>query len=143
MNLNNENNFPLRVLVVDDDPVHLKVASAALEKLGCSVDLATDGTEALALTADQSYDLIFMDISMPGIDGYETTRRIRAQEGPNKKTPIVAASALEKLANADPQMDDYLRKPLGLEEFRLALQLWTRFMRRREPGPQADPPSET
>jgi CheY-like chemotaxis protein len=127
---------PLRVLVVDDDRVHLRVAQSALENLGCTVDLAQSGAEAVAMAQTQIYDLIFMDISMPEMDGYEASRKIRNGSELNKKTPIVAASALERVAGKDSQLNDYLQKPLGIEDFRLALKVWTKFLR---PRPQTEP----
>jgi len=64
-----------------------------LEKLGCEVDVAVDGTEALAQLEKRPYDLVLMDCQMPGIDGFEAMERIRALEGEAARTPIAAFTA--------------------------------------------------
>jgi CheY-like chemotaxis protein len=64
--------------LAEDDPVNQKLAVHLLGKLGCEVDVATDGWEALELWGKCPYDVIFMDSQMPGLDGYQTTSRIRA-----------------------------------------------------------------
>lgn len=82
-----------RVLVVDDKEIHLRVAKAALESFGCTCDFANDGIEALMAAQERSFDMIFMDLRMPGMDGIEATRRLVGTPGPNQHTPIVALSA--------------------------------------------------
>ena len=84
---------PRHVLLVEDNPVNRLVATAMLRKMGHRVTEAVDGARGLHLAEARQYDLIFMDISMPGLDGIETTRRIRAGEGPNAKTAIIALTA--------------------------------------------------
>ncbi|MCD6056163.1 MAG: arcB 2 [Gammaproteobacteria bacterium] len=83
-----------RILVVEDDLIAQKVARLKLLAFVEEVDIANSGEKALALCETQKYDLIFMDIGLPGINGCETTRKIREQEKNNKnKTPIVALTA--------------------------------------------------
>ena len=116
-----------RVLLVDDNMLNQKVACEMLKQLDCDVDVAASGKEALALAKDNSYDLIFMDCQMPGMDGYETTRQIRHWESENHRlrSPIVAltANALkgdrEKCLNSG--MDDYTTKPFTLDTLQQAL----------------------
>lgn len=83
----------IRILLVEDNPVNRLVASSLLGKLGHHVSEAFDGGKGLARAGEERFDLILMDISMPGLDGVETTRRIRVGTGPNAKTPIVALTA--------------------------------------------------
>ncbi len=80
----------LRVLLVDDSDVNLEVISEMVRRLGHEVSVATDGEVALASMTSQRFDLVFMDVQLPGMDGLETTRRFRDGGG---KTPIVALTA--------------------------------------------------
>lgn len=84
---------PSRILVVEDNPVNRLVATAMLRKMGHSVSEAQDGAEGLRVAGTETFDIILMDISMPGLDGVETTRRLRGGSGPNVGTPIVALTA--------------------------------------------------
>jgi PAS domain S-box-containing protein len=116
------------VLVADDNPVNQKVAARMLEKLGCRVDIVADGAEALQMTAHVPYDVIFMDCQMPQMDGFEATALIRAREGRERRTPIVAltASAMQEDRDRclDAGMDDHLPKPLTQAQLRVALEKW-------------------
>ncbi|HEX4960549.1 MAG TPA: ATP-binding protein [Thermoanaerobaculia bacterium] len=116
---------PLRILVVEDNSTNQKVAQLLLGRLGYRADLAADGLEALAALRRQPYDLIFMDVQMPGMDGLETTRRIRA-ERPGAAGPRIVAMTAHALREAREAclasgMDDYLSKPLGLDDLARAL----------------------
>lgn len=108
----------LRVLLVEDDRVNALVGRRYLEKAGHRPGLACSGEEALELLASEAFDLVLMDIQMPGIDGFETCRRIRAGEaGPRAaRTPVVAMTAhAEPLIEAELRasgMDAYLSKPV-------------------------------
>ncbi|MCT4372328.1 response regulator [Yangia mangrovi] len=84
---------PSRILVVEDNPVNRLVATAMLRKMGHAVTEAHDGAEGLRIAAADPFDIVLMDISMPGLDGVETTRRIRIGGGANVETPIVALTA--------------------------------------------------
>jgi signal transduction histidine kinase/ActR/RegA family two-component response regulator len=82
-----------RVLLVDDHPVNRQLGQALLEMLGCRVDLAEGGQEAVAAVGKGGYDIILMDVHMPVMDGLAATRAIRQMEGAVGATPIIALSA--------------------------------------------------
>jgi signal transduction histidine kinase/CheY-like chemotaxis protein len=116
------------VLLVEDNAVNQKLASILLERLGCQVTVAVDGSEAVSWAQKQWFDVIFMDCHMPVMDGHEATRHIRAEEGPSRNAPIVAltASAAEedrRLCEAV-GMDDFLTKPIRREELTVCLHRW-------------------
>lgn len=84
----------LRVLLAEDDPVMRKVVKAIVEKAGHKLDTAANGSEAVEAVRGTTYDLVFMDLSMPGMDGFEATQAIRSMSDAKRLTPIVALSAL-------------------------------------------------
>lgn len=84
---------PMRVLVVDDHDINRRAIQLILQPLGCDIDTAADGMAALKICEASSFDLIFMDVRMPELDGRETTRRIRAGNGPNARVPVIAVTA--------------------------------------------------
>ena len=84
---------PLRVLVVDDHDINRRAIQLILQPLGCDIATAADGMAALKICEDASFDLIFMDVRMPELDGRETTRRLRAGTSPNAGTPVIAVTA--------------------------------------------------
>ncbi len=84
---------PMRVLVVDDHDINRRAIQLILQPLGCDIATAADGLAALKICETSSFDLIFMDVRMPELDGRETTRRIRAGDGPNALVPIIAVTA--------------------------------------------------
>jgi signal transduction histidine kinase/CheY-like chemotaxis protein/HPt (histidine-containing phosphotransfer) domain-containing protein len=116
-----------RVLVVDDSPVNREVATEALKRFGIVAETANDGLEALARAGAGGHDLILMDGSMPGLDGFEASRAIRAEEGRLglKRQPIVALTAhamgdgLEAWREAE--MDGLLVKPFSLSQLAACL----------------------
>lgn len=88
-----EEGRPMRVLVVDDHDINRRAIQLILQPLGCDIATAVDGMEALRICETEAFDLIFMDVRMPELDGRETTRRIRAGDGPNVHVPIIAVTA--------------------------------------------------
>lgn len=84
---------PMRVLVVDDHDINRRAIQLILQPLGCDIATAADGMAALKICEQTAFDLIFMDVRMPELDGRETTRRIRAGGGPNAFVPIIAVTA--------------------------------------------------
>lgn len=112
-------NYPLKILMVEDNLVNQKVAEMMFSKLGYTFTLASNGLEALEATKMELFDLIFMDIQMPKIDGITATKEIRTDGNKNIKTPIIAmtANAFEedKKTCYEAGMNDFLVKPLKIE----------------------------
>ncbi len=84
---------PMRVLVVDDHDINRRAIELILAPLGCDIATAADGLAALRLCDDSDFDVIFMDVRMPELDGRETTRRLRAGTSPNAHVPVIAVTA--------------------------------------------------
>ena len=118
----------IRVLLAEDNMVNQKLAVRMLEKIGCRVDVAANGQEAVTMEAQFRFDVILMDCQMPELDGYEATAAIRQREGGTRHTPIVALTAnamagdREKCLAAG--MDDYLSKPVRPEELTAKIRDW-------------------
>jgi signal transduction histidine kinase/DNA-binding response OmpR family regulator len=118
----------IRALVAEDNPVNQRLIKRVLEKLGCRVDLASNGQEAVAMAQALQYDIILMDCSMPEMDGYEATAELRRSLSQGQRLPIVALTA-----HAMPEdrakciaagMDDYLSKPVDPALVRKVLDRW-------------------
>lgn len=123
-------NTPARILIVDDEPSITEFVCYAMQKEGYQTEIASDGEEALRKIEQQHFDLFILDIMLPGIDGYELCRRIRAK----MSTPILFLSArdteLNKVVGLELGADDYLAKPFGVRE----LLARTRALLRRSQG---------
>ncbi len=118
-----------RVLLVDDNSVNQKLGALHLQRLGYIADIASDGREALDKLAIGTYALVLMDISMPVMDGYETTRAIREMEyGTDQHIPIIAVTANMLLGDRErclaAGMDDYLAKPVRMAMLRSVMEYW-------------------
>jgi CheY-like chemotaxis protein len=123
---------PRRVLVADDDPVSQHVVTLLLDRLGYQRDLVTDGDAVLTTLARQSYEIILLDLSMPGLHGIEVAQRIRKREGDRATTMLIAISAsgdaLTRDRCASAGIDAFLEKPIGLHALDLTLQRATRHV---------------
>lgn len=124
-----DNKQASRILAVDDNAANLQLIGELLADLGAEVTLAESGEDALEKYSPSAFDLIFMDIQMPGIDGLETTRRIRKIESGKERTPIVALTAHamtdQKAELLLAGLDDYLSKPVSEGQLIHIIQRWT------------------
>jgi CheY-like chemotaxis protein len=118
-----------RVLLAEDNPVNQMVAMRMLERLNCRIDLANDGVEAVQMAEKFSYDVIFMDVQMPNLDGLEATRRIRQlASGANAYIVAMTANAMQgdREQCIEAGMDDYVSKPVSPETLTQALERHSR-----------------
>lgn len=119
---------PLRILLAEDTPANQKLMRRMLGKWGHAVEVANDGSEAVAMARRDRFDLILMDVQMPNLDGFEATAAIRdlERETSDKRRPIIAMTAhamkgdRERCLAAD--MDDYLAKPVDSRELAAVLE---------------------
>jgi len=125
------------VLVVDDNSVNRRILARQVELAGASTDTAAGGEEALELMRRGHYDLVLADLQMPGMDGFDLARRIRAREreADLQRTPILAitASAFEdqEARSRDVGMDGLVTKPVGIEQLRATLDVWLKDAKER------------
>jgi PAS domain S-box-containing protein len=121
-----------RVLVVEDNFTNQQVASAMIEKLGCDVDVANNGIEALGALRECEYEAVLMDCQMPGMDGYEATRRIRMSSTGvrNPAVPIIAMTARAMKGDRErctaTGMNDYIAKPIDQQLLGAMIAKWIR-----------------
>ena len=120
--------LPMKILLVEDNVINQKIALRILEKFGYAADMAANGLEALEAVERQPYDLIYMDVQMPEMDGLEATKEIIRRYPPDKRPKIIAMTAnamdgdREKCLEAG--MDDYIPKPVTIEEIKKSLSKW-------------------
>ncbi len=121
------------LLVVDDEPFLCDAVAASLRFLGFTVTTARDGTQALRLARDRRFDLLVLDVMLPGVDGFEIVRRLRRD---GSRVPVIFLTArdtqADKVAGLTLGGDDYMTKPFGLEE--LAARVSTVLRRTRTGG---------
>jgi signal transduction histidine kinase/CheY-like chemotaxis protein len=126
--------LPLRVLVAEDNPVNQRVATHMLSKMGYRADIAANGLEALAAVARQGYDVVFMDVQMPEMDGLAATAAIRATVPPAAQPRIIAMTADAMAGDRErclaAGMDDYLTKPVRSTDIEEALRRGARRLER-------------
>ena len=117
---------PLHILLVEDNLINQKVAKKLLERLSYSIDLAMNGLEALDALEKQTYDLVFMDIQMPKMDGNEATKQIREKFAPKHQPYIIAMTAHALEGDREKYiargMNDYISKPISVEALVKALE---------------------
>jgi signal transduction histidine kinase/CheY-like chemotaxis protein len=120
-----------RVLLAEDNEVNQRVAVGLLERLGCRVDLAGTGEEAVERATRERYDLVLMDVDMPEMDGYSATRAIRAREAAGsdpERAPIIAMTAHSMQGDRErclaAGMDDYLAKPVSAAALARLMARW-------------------
>jgi signal transduction histidine kinase/CheY-like chemotaxis protein len=127
-----------RVLIAEDNVVNQRVATRFVEKLGCHVDVVTNGYEAVAASGERRYDLILMDCQMPEMDGFAATAAIRQQQGDGPRVPIVAltanAMAGDRERCLEAGMDDYLAKPVTAADVTAICRRWLPAPRGRTAG---------
>ncbi|MDB5459069.1 MAG: integral rane sensor hybrid histidine kinase [Caulobacteraceae bacterium] len=117
-----------RVLLVDDHAMNRQLGETLLQLMGCEVDLAESGEEAVAAASQRVYDVILMDVHMPRMDGLQATRAIRALDGPGSTAPIIAMSAdvmtrnIERCLQAG--MVDHIAKPVQMAVMYEVLRRW-------------------
>jgi len=120
--------LPLRVLLADDNPINQKVGLSVLNKLGYNADVASNGVEVLKTLERKPYDILFLDVQMPEMDGLEATRQI-CQRWPAEKRPRIIAMTGNALVGdrekcLEAGMDDYISKPVRVGELQSALERW-------------------
>ncbi len=119
--------MPARILVGEDNPVNQRVAVTVLEKLGYLPDVVANGIEVLDAMARREYDILFLDLQMPGMDGIETTRRIR-ESGSSTVPWIVALTASvgaeQRQAVREAGMNDFVSKPFDVQTLMVAIERW-------------------
>lgn len=149
----NEPNEPLasrapKVLCVDDNPANLLLVQTLLEDMGARVLAVESGYAAIKAVQTETFDLVLMDVQMPGMDGRQTTETIRQWESTRQSTPlpIVAltahAMANEKRALLQSGMDDYLTKPISERQLAQVVLKWTGLALRNHAPERSDSPSQ-
>ena len=106
------------VLIIEDDSDIIQLLSIHLTDLGCRIESATNGQQGLAIAKEESFDLIILDIMLPGLNGMEICRKIRQND---RQTPILMLTAkseeIDKVLGLETGADDYLTKPFSVREF--------------------------
>jgi signal transduction histidine kinase/DNA-binding response OmpR family regulator len=133
---------PLRILLAEDNVVNQKLALRLLERMGYRADIAANGLEAIAAIERQPYDLVFMDVQMPEMDGFEASREIVRRWPPDRRPRIVAMTANAMQGDRElcqaAGMDDYVGKPIRVDELVAALERSVaREAEAARPGPAA------
>jgi CheY-like chemotaxis protein len=110
----------LRILLAEDNPANQKLAAYILHERGHTVDIAGDGLQAVGMIPQNHYDVILMDVQMPGMDGLEATAAIRKRENGDRRVPIIAMTAHAMKGDRERclavGMDGYLAKPINGHE---------------------------
>jgi CheY-like chemotaxis protein len=132
-----------RLLVVEDDRVNQRVIELLLENFGLESVIVADGTTAVEVATFEHWDAVLMDCQMPGMDGFEATRQIRARLG-GRRLPIIALTANAMSGDRDAcfaaGMDDFIPKPVRKDELRTCLERWIRQPGDAQPRGASDKP---
>jgi CheY-like chemotaxis protein len=123
---------PLRIMMAEDNPINQRVGKLILQRAGFTIDLVSDGNEALEAHRAKPYDLILMDCQMPMMDGFEASRQIRSlKQQPQPVIIAVTANALvgERERCLKAGMDDYLSKPFQAEQLVAVVKKWSAIRR--------------
>jgi signal transduction histidine kinase/HPt (histidine-containing phosphotransfer) domain-containing protein len=120
--------LPLRLLLADDNPINQKVGLSVLQKLGYRADVANNGMEVIRALEQKVYDVLFLDVQMPEMDGLEAARQI-CERWPQEKRPCIIAMTGNALTGDRERclaagMDDYISKPVRITELQSALEHW-------------------
>jgi CheY-like chemotaxis protein len=126
--------FPLKILVAEDDEMNQQLALMLLKRLGYEADCASNGKEVLEMVSEKNYDLILMDVQMPEMDGLEATRMIRLCLNEQPVIIAMTANAMDgdKDACLKAGMEDYLSKPVSVEDLMRALETWAVDIREKK-----------
>ena len=118
----------MKILIVDDNPTNRKVVEAMVKRSGHEAQLAASGLDAIEQIMDEQFDLVFMDVAMPGMNGHDATRAIRAMGGNNSTLPIIALTAQampgDEQACLEAGMNAYYAKPVKLAQIQEAIDTW-------------------
>jgi CheY-like chemotaxis protein/HPt (histidine-containing phosphotransfer) domain-containing protein len=120
--------LPLRLLLADDNPINQKVGLSVLRKLGYRADVANNGLEVLKALEQKAYDILFLDVQMPEMDGLEAARQIGQRWSAEKRPRIVAMTGNALMGDREKclaaGMDDYISKPVRIGELQAAIERW-------------------
>lgn len=119
----------IKVLLAEDNLINQRVATKLLENIGFTIDIAQNGQEAINMAKQIPYDLIFMDMNMPVMDGLEATRKLRQLELSSPKKPIIIAMTANAMKEdkdrcLEAGMDDFISKPVTLDSARALIDKW-------------------
>ena len=138
--LDTTSTIPLRILLAEDNPVNQKVANRILAKLGYNIDIVDTGQKALTAARTGHYDVIFMDVQMPEMDGLDATRAIRRDPSIAQQPYIIAMTAaamqMDREKCIDAGMDDFVSKPTRVESLVSALDRSVTHIRNTDASPE-------
>jgi len=128
LDVNFARRLPLRILLADDNPINQKVGASVLSKLGYRADVANNGLEVMQALEQRLYDVLFLDVQMPEMDGLECARQISQRWNRDKRPVIIAMTGNALMGDREKclaaGMDDYISKPVRIAELQAALERW-------------------
>jgi CheY-like chemotaxis protein len=117
-----------RILLVEDNPISQNVEIKLLKSVGYEVDAVSSGEEAIKATASGRYDIVLMDIEMPGMNGLTATQKIRELEGESKHIPVIAVTAHSSMKDREKclaaGLNDYIAKPISINFLKMTIDQW-------------------